>query len=548
MALPGKHRAPPEVPPSPAPARERPRLRSAPGGGRGRGDGDPARTAVASNELWLAVHLPHYVIESLRWPGNPATTAGGASATGAPRVVVDRERGGKVVCACDVVASAAGITPGMALNSALVLSPDLCLQARDERREQALLEAVAVVAGSFTPRVALEPPDGVLLEVRGSLRLFGGVRRLHALARERLQSLGIVPRLAIAPTPLASLWFARMGEEVALGRRDALANRLAPLPLACTRWPERSLQSLATMGVRTVGDCLKLPREGLARRFEPGMLRTLDRATGRAPDPRAAFVARERFVARRDLEPEISDVEWLRHAIEPLLVELCSFLRQRVRGVELLDLRFVHRAMPETRVRLRFVEPATEAGRIAELLRERLARVELPEPVRSVRLRSGRLVEVRGEVADLFALRRGGAAGTPQLIERLRARLGAEAVQGLCLVPEHRPESAWKNEDIRLFFRSPPPATGGSEKTGECPHFRPLWLLTEPKGLGGEEHPRYEGPLELETGPERIESGWWDGRDVRRDYYVARTQAGARLWVYRERGAGGRWFLHGMFG
>ncbi len=547
MALPGKHRAPPEVPPSPAPTREGARLRPALGGGRGRGDGDPARTAAAGKELWLAVHLPHYVIESLRWPEQPVAVEG-ARAAGAPRVVVDRERGGKVACACDAAASAAGITPGMALNSALVLSPDLCVQARDECREQALLEAVAGIAGSFTPRVTLEPPDGVLLEVRGSLGLFGGVRRLHALARERLQSLGIEPRLAITPTPLASLWFARVGEEVALGRRDALANRLAPLPLACTRWPERSLQLLATMGVRTVGDCLKLPREGLARRFEPDMLLTLDRATGRTPDPRAAFVARERFVARRDLEPEISDVEWLRHAVESLLAELCSFLRQRVRGVEVLDLRFAHRTAPETRVRLRFVEPVTEIGRIAELLRERLARVELPEPVRSVRLRSGRLVEVRGVVADLFALWRGGAAGTPQLIERLRARLGAEAVQGLRLVPEHRPESAWENGGIHRFSRSSPRATGTDGKIGECPQCRPLWLLVEPRGLGGGEYPRYEGPLELETGPERIESGWWDGRDVRRDYYVARTQAGARLWVYRERGAAGRWFLHGMFG
>jgi protein ImuB len=73
-------------------------------------------------------------------------------------------------------------------------------------------------------------------------------------------------------------------------------------------------------------------------------------------------------------------------------------------------------------------------------------------------------------------------------------------------------------------------------------------LLAEPQRLAGRERPRYEGALELEEGPERIESGWWDGRDVQRDYYVARTQAGTRLWVFRERAAEGRWFLHGVFG
>jgi protein ImuB len=82
---------------------------------------------------------------------------------------------------------------------------------------------------------------------------------------------------------------------------------------------------------------------------------------------------------------------------------------------------------------------------------------------------------------------------------------------------------------------------------GDVP-LRPLWLLAEPCLLDGRECPRYEGKLEFEEGPERIESGWWDGRDVRRDYYVAHTSDGMRLWVFCERHAQGRWFLHGVFG
>jgi protein ImuB len=485
------------------------------------------------------------VLESLRWR---AATPGYASGhgQGVATVVVDVEGGGKVVCDCDADATAAGITHGMALNSALALLPGLHVLARDVPGERALLEAVAASATGFTPRVALEPPDGVLLEVRGSLRLFGGVRRLFLLLREQLQSMGIEPRIALAPTPLASLWFARTGEEVALRSRNSLASRLGPLPLACTRWPEKSLQSLATMGVRTIGDCLRLPRDGFARRFEPERLRALDRAVGRMPDPRAAFLRRERYAARRDLEPEISDVERLCRAIEPLVVELCSFLRLRRRGVDALEVALVHRDAPVTRVRLRFAQPVTQAERIAGMVHERLACTELPEPVRTVRLRSGPLLEVREESGDLFARDPRRSAGVPQLVERLRARLGAGAVHGIRLVPEHRPESAWKTGDILLF--SDPTRAG--EKTGECHLFsrRPLWLLAEPEPLEGRERPRYEGPLEIEEGPERIESGWWDGRDVRRDYYVARTATGVRLWVFRERRAQKRWFLHGVFG
>ena len=541
MSLPGKHRVPPEVSPSPSPASGRSRLRPALGGGNRSGTGEPARSAAPAGELWLAIHLPNYILESLCQPAAAASEAA-AGADAGHVVVVDPGRGGKVVCACGVTATAAGVAPGMALNSALALLPDARVLARDSRRERTLLEAVAMMALDFTPRVNLDPPDGVLLEVRGSLRLFGGVRPLCARVGERLRARGLAPRIALTPTRLASLWFARSGMEVVLRRPEALAGRLAALPLVCTRWPERSLRSLATMGVRAVGDCLRLPRDGFTRRFELQMRLDLDRALGHAPDPRAAFVPGERFAARRDLEPELADTARLQRACEPLLDELCTFLQARGASVESLELRFLHRAAPPTRLRLRFAEPVTAAARIAALLRERLARAEWPEPVRSVRLRSGPLSEARAQPGDLFALDRGRASAVPQLVERLRARLGEEAVHGLCLVPEHRPEAAW------CRWSDP-----SDLNKGECPPsftgiLRPLWLLAEPQRLDGEEQPRYHGALELEEGPERIESGWWDGRDVRRDYYVARTPAGVRVWIFRERRTPGGWFLHGVFG
>jgi protein ImuB len=317
------------------------------------------------------------------------------------------------------------------------------------------------------------------------------------------------------------------------------------------------------MGVRTIGDCLKLPRDGFARRFAPQMLRALDRATGCAPDPRVAFVPRQRYSERRDLEPEISDTERLGRAAGPLVDELCSFLDLRCCGVDVLDFSLLHRDVPPTRVCLRFAEPTAQAGQIAELLRERLARTELPGPVRALRLRSGPFLVANQQAGDLFARARGRSTSVPQLVERLRARLGTDAVYGIRAVPEHRPESAWEKGDILLFQEKGDihlfhgPTRSGNEKgecplfpgKGECPLFRrPLWLLAEPQPLDGEEHPRYEGRLEFEEGPERIESGWWDGRDVRRDYYVARTTGGMRLWVFRERRAEGRWFLHGVFG
>jgi protein ImuB len=99
--------------------------------------------------------------------------------------------------------------------------------------------------------------------------------------------------------------------------------------------------------------------------------------------------------------------------------------------------------------------------------------------------------------------------------------------------------------------RQPTDPTTGTSRSGTS---RPLWLLAEPQPLDGGDRPRYQGALELEEGPECIESGWWDGKDIARDYYIARNASGARLWVFRERrrrhdnGVAGGWFLHGVFG
>jgi protein ImuB len=141
----------------------------------------------------------------------------------------------------------------------------------------------------------------------------------------------------------------------------------------------------------------------------------------------------------------------------------------------------------------------------------------------------------------------------PALVEQLRARLGVEAVHGLERVPEHRPERAWRiaepalPEMTREATRETPKLVAPHVIT--VPSRRPLWLLGAPQLLESPRgRPQQDGPLELSAGPERIESGWWDGDDARRDYYVAKDRHGSRLWIYRECDGARRWFLHGIFG
>ena len=143
----------------------------------------------------------------------------------------------------------------------------------------------------------------------------------------------------------------------------------------------------------------------------------------------------------------------------------------------------------------------------------------------------------------------GGRDSAPQLVERLRARLGEEAVYGVASIPEHRPEAAWRRVH-ELLLISAPRMREMADRSTEGGMPRPVWLLDSPLPLPEPDMQRHQSGLILAEGPERIESGWWDGNGVARDYYVAHRCGGRmpkqKLWIFQERQSK-RWYLHGMF-
>ena len=206
------------------------------------------------------------------------------------------------------------------------------------------------------------------------------------------------------------------------------------------------------------------------------------------------------------------------------------------------------RAAPPTRCVLRLAAPLADPVQLAALLEERLSALVLPEPVRACELRSGALVSrvlASGGLWQAGEHGGGAAARAPELIERLRARLGAEAVYGLRVIEDHRPEAAWKIREP-VFTTA---AIQSGSRNEEPFDRRPLWLLPVPRLLNERDGlPRRRGSLRLLGEAERIETGWWDGKEIARDYYTAVDIRGARLWVFREREPPHRWFLHGVFG
>jgi protein ImuB len=513
-----------------------------------KGPDSQATLTLDPRELWIAAHVPQLPLLAIR----------GATAS-APLVVVDAGDRNPRILDADANAQAAGVQIGMTLGAAFAIVPELDARPRDAARELALMRRLAGIAATFTPQVCIEPPDGLLLEIKPSVTLFGGLRQLCRQLRDAcradpvLAQTEVQPRFTLAPTALAALAAARAGARCFITDPGVLPARLKPLPLATLRWPEEDNTRLLGMGVRTLGELLRLPRAGFAKRFGVERLADLDRLLGRRADPRRRLVRRERYRGRLDLDHELEDHERILDALRPLLAELEQFLRARQRGITALQCRFHHYRAAPTSCTLRLASPEANAGRLQALLRERLANLRFPEPVRRCELRGGALSERPLASKPLWSAGERGhapAGEMPALIEHLRARLGVEAVYGLRCVSEHRPEHAQAvAEPVLAQTTRAGDAKAVADVPSLAPFRRPLWLLPAAQELASHRgRPRHDGALQLLAGPERIESGWWDGADVQRDYYSAKDAKGTYLWIYRECAEPRRWFLHGIFG
>jgi protein ImuB len=485
---------------------------------------------------WLALYLPQLPLEVFEHGRQQA----------GPLAVVEGAGGRERICRCNAAALACGVRPGLAVPAALALDAGLALCPRDRRREQVALNDLAAWAYQFSPRIAFEP-SALLLEVGASERLFGGrARLLRSIQRECVQ-LGHAVQQALAPTPTAAGLLARLRPGSEVPDRAGLADVVRPLPLSGLTRDARVRRLMRDIGLDSIGDALDLPRPELARRAGPALARLLDRLLGAAPDPRPEWRPPAVFVQGIELAGEIRHAAALVFPARRLMVALCGFLRGHGAGAQRLQWRLGHHERPETVFDQGLLDPSRDPDHMLEVFRERIERVDLPAPVLGLVLQVDDWLTFAERDRGLF----GDDGPDHALLERLGNRLGDARVRGLRCQADHRPERAW-----RLCPPGEPPDALSHTPVGPAPAApwasspaagQPPWLLEQPRPLEvHDDRPRYGGDLRLEPLPQRIESGWWDGGDIARDYFVAHSPAGERLWVYRDRRSGG-WYLHGLF-
>lgn len=486
--------------------------------------------------LWLALHFPLLALEALPLRQSPSA-------------VVSRGR----VLACDGLAAEAGVSSGQKLSTALGLQPGLAVFERDAARENGALESLACWGGRFTPTVSLAPPNCLLLEIGGCLRLFGGVEAIVDAVLAGCLEQSYSTTWAVAPTALGGRWLAQAGAAAVHYEPASLHAALAILPCAVPGWPAESQNRLESYGLKQLGELMALPGAGLRRRIGNRPVDDLLRARGELPDPQKPFVFPETFAIEIELPARVEHAEALAFAGQRLFAALAGWLHGRQLLVRACTLQLKHDDGSLSALALRFAEPAADEGRFLRLLREHLSRLQLAAPVEALRLLAEEVENKPGASAHLFDAAPAGE-GALACLERLRARLGEAAVQVLGEKADYRPECATISFDVAPVFDAAASSTAALRRyswdTAARP-YRPLWLLPAPQALtekGG--NPQWHGPLKLLSRAERLESGWWDecetgaAGDVRRDYFVARNPQGQWAWVFRD---GEGWYLHGFF-
>ena len=476
--------------------------------------------------LWFAVRLPYLGFEALGLQNDLRVSV-------KPMVVTEAQR----IYLISPAAQEAGIRVQSSLATARSLAPELVHHARDQEAETRRTKQLVLVAYEFTPSVSVAAVDALLLEMQGSLKLFGGVNEVRYKLRDRFHRCGHVAAIGIAHTPRASLVLASSPVEAvwpdypsaAETERIAMAQ-LANTSLAHLEIADRDRERLANMGLHQIGELLELPAHELGKRFDADLMDYLAQLTGELRDPWDIEQPVAQFNDRLHLIEPVRDKDEVLEPMEHLVTTLAKWLERLHLGVKQLRWGIYTFDGEGATFEVAFEQPRYTASEIMAITVLRLEMVDLPGEVMTVALSVLRAEpqEKSWVARDVLGMALQPSAPPREFLERLSARLGPEALQQYCILDDHRPEFAWMPADIDC-------ASAQAELIPECGR-RPLWLLEPPTPIKAER-------LRIISGPERIQSGWWD-KELRRDYFVARDRDQAWCWCFRD--ATG-WFLHGYF-
>ena len=521
--------------------------------------------------------------------GVPVSTSGGEHAI----LVVSTIGNRQVIAGRCARSAAAGVRLGMTLAHARALLRDdgrVCVEPFTPERDAAALHWLARWSIRFTPKAAVDAPNGLMLDITGCQRLFRGERRLVRSVADGVRRLGFAARLASAPSIGCAWAMARFGRDdiCIVGDDDSdIRSAIALLPVAALRIDEDAQDALAMIGIERIEHLFNVPRAELPSRFGFDLLLRLDQVLGRSIETIDPIRPEAPVLVERAFDGPTRNAEGIEITVRQLIDQLHDKLQQRESGALKLDLKLVRIDAAPIHIDVTLSRPSRDPKHLWSLLRAQVEKANLGFGVEQITLTATRLGSLSHEQISQWPelespdddkLRQ--CSG--ELLDRLTNRLGADRVTEFDIVETHIPERVFVSRPVlepspskrrqtkvtdsdrpSMLFARPEPA----EVIAVAPEGPPSWL----KWRGRSQR------IVSSMGPERIARRWWGGgggatvqqtyaepqaplsgrpagppvrgSDVgvdARDYFRVQDERGAWLWVYREVD-GGRWFVHGQW-
>ena len=471
-----------------------------------------------------------------------------------PFVLRTPSHGRMIITGINDCAAHKGITTGMVLADARAILPNLEVKDDNHELNEKLLRKLAEWCIRFSPVVAVDAPDGLLLDVTGCTHLWGGDEAYVADITKKLQARGYEVRVSIAETAGVAWGVARYGKNPTVIPSGKGIEALLPLPPEALRLEPETCERLHKLGLHTVAHFLNMPRPSLRRRFGESILQKLDMATGFVEEPLEPVIPPAAYEERLPCMEPIVTASGIEYALQELLTRMCLRLERDQKGLRSAVLKCFRVDGKTELIEVATNRPSCHGKHLFKLFEIKIPKIDpglgielfiLEAPlVEDYFSGQARIWESSGGLEDIRL---------SELLDRIMIRCGDDSVRRF-LPSEHfwpersfsksgslneQPVTYWRKDRIRPLVMFNPPEK--IEVTAPIPDYPPMLF-------------RHKGKLHKivrADGPERIEQEWWLQQGQHRDYYRVEDEEGNRYWIFRSGHYDDRvfqWYLHGCFG
>lgn len=465
----------------------------------------------------------------------------------------------RVITAADDLALRVGAHVGMPVAKAESLFAELVVMDSDPAEDAASLEKVAIWAlRLYSPVVAVDPPDGLVLDIHGAAHLYGGEKGLIDDSIQRLADLGITAVAALADTWGGAHALARFGgKRIQIVPPGETGDALVGLPVEALRLPSEMLPDLRLLGVDTIGELAAKPRAPLTQSFGPKLFRRVDHAFGRLAELIEPVESPELISVQRVFAEPIGAPETIEKYTRRLTDQMCDRLEEAGLGVRRLDLHFTRVDNRIETIYVSTAKPVREPKRLGRLLCDKIEQVDPGWGIDKMTMTAA-FVEPLSMRQVAAAFSEPPRPDVEELWDTIVNRYGAASLYRAVSVATDIPERAVK----RL-----PPTSVEIGSTRNAGYRRPQRIYRKLEPIMAlavlPDHPpraftwrgqRYS--VARADGPERVRGEWWRSDNEKgkvRDYFILEVENGERFWVFRagdgqHDGTGSlTWYLHGKF-